>query len=124
MTKTKIVRSSGRFGVRYGISVRRKISAIEEKQRRKQKCIFCSGRAVRIATGIWLCKKCGKKFAGHAYYLEQEPSSAKESTQIKTKSLKEAKPTMKLESTQETTKKVKKEKTKKTKTQKDKEIKQ
>jgi large subunit ribosomal protein L37Ae len=73
MVKTKIVKSAGRFGIRYGISVRRRITAIEEKQRKKQLCIFCKGRAKRISKGIWLCQRCGKKFAGHAYYLEQPP---------------------------------------------------
>jgi large subunit ribosomal protein L37Ae len=71
MVKTKLAKSTGRFGIRYGISVRRRVAAIEEKQRQKQKCIFCNGRAKRVSKGIWLCKKCGKKFAGHAYYLEQ-----------------------------------------------------
>jgi len=70
MGKTKIAGSSGRFGVRYGQSARRRTSEIESKQRKKQACIFCPGRAVRLSKGIWQCKKCGKKFAGHAYYLE------------------------------------------------------
>ena len=72
MTKTRIVGSSGRYGVRYGVSVRRKISDIEKKQRRKQQCIFCKGQEKRSSKGIWECKKCGKIFAGHAYFLEQE----------------------------------------------------
>jgi large subunit ribosomal protein L37Ae len=70
MAKLKILGSSARFGVRYGVSVRRKIDEIEGKQKKKQHCIFCMGIAKRISKGIWVCKKCGKKFAGHAYYLE------------------------------------------------------
>jgi large subunit ribosomal protein L37Ae len=70
MTKLKILGSSARFGVRYGVSVRRRIDEIESKQKQKQHCIFCMGIAKRISKGIWVCKKCGKKFAGHAYYLE------------------------------------------------------
>ncbi|MBM3247574.1 50S ribosomal protein L37ae [Candidatus Pacearchaeota archaeon] len=70
MGKLEIVGSSGRFGVRYGVSARRRIDEIESKQKKKQKCIFCKGIAKRISKGIWVCKKCGKKFAGHAYYLE------------------------------------------------------
>ena len=62
--------SAGRFGVRYGISAKKRTSAIESKQKKKQQCIFCNGRAKRLSKGIWLCKKCGKKFAGHAYFLE------------------------------------------------------
>ena len=73
MVKTKLVKSAGRFGIRYGVSVRRRVTAVEEKQRQKQLCIFCRGKAKRISKGIWLCKRCGKKFAGHVYYLEQPP---------------------------------------------------
>ena len=71
MVKTKLVSASGRFGVRYGVSVRRRIADIEAKQRQKQLCIFCGGIAKRLSKGIWLCKRCGKKFAGHTYFLEQ-----------------------------------------------------
>jgi len=71
MVKTKLVGVAGRFGIRYGVSPRRRITAIESKQRQKQFCIFCKGRVKRLSKGIWLCKKCGKKFAGHTYYLEQ-----------------------------------------------------
>jgi len=68
--KLKIGGAAGRFGVRYGQMVRRKIADIESRQRKKQVCPFCSGRAIRTSKGIWNCKKCGKKFAAHAYYLE------------------------------------------------------
>lgn len=71
MAKTRIVGSAGRFGVRYGQRVKRRIADIESKQRKKQKCIFCHGKAVRLSKGIWHCRKCGKKFAGHAYYIEE-----------------------------------------------------
>jgi large subunit ribosomal protein L37Ae len=74
MAKTKIVKSAGRFGVRYGQSVRRRTAAIEAKQKKKQECLFCNGRARRTSKGIWECDKCGKRFAGHAYFLEKEIS--------------------------------------------------
>jgi len=70
-TKSKKSRAAGRFGCRYGKSVRDKLVQVEDKQRKKQKCPFCGKMtAKRKAKGIWLCKKCGKKFAGHAYYLD------------------------------------------------------
>lgn len=69
MTKTKKVKASGRYGARYGISVRRKIAEVETLQRKKQVCIFCGKQAKRISKGIWQCQKCDKKFASHAYYL-------------------------------------------------------
>lgn len=69
---TKKVKASGRFGSRYGIRVRKKITEIESIQRQKQKCIFCNGVAKRLSKGIWQCKKCNKKFASHIYYLKKE----------------------------------------------------
>ncbi len=71
MPKTKLVKSAGRFGVRYGQRIKRKIAEVESKQRKKQVCPFCKKRAKRLSKGIWECRNCGKKFAGHAYYLEE-----------------------------------------------------
>ncbi len=73
-TKSKKVKSAGRFGARYGKKARANIASIEEKQRKKQKCPFCGKLgAKRLSKGIWQCtrKKCNKKFAAGAYYLEQ-----------------------------------------------------
>lgn len=71
MAKKSKLKSAGRFGVRYGQSVKRRIAEIEAKQHRKQSCIFCNGKCKRSSKGIWNCQKCGKKFAGHAYFLER-----------------------------------------------------
>ena len=78
MAKTKIAGAAGRFGVRYGQHVRRRIAAIESKQRLKQICPLCGGKAKRLSKGIWKCKKCEKKFAGHAYFLEQQENKIEE----------------------------------------------
>ena len=67
--KTKKIRAAGRFGAGYG-KVRNRLNDVEAKQRKKQTCPFCYGTAKREAKGIWLCVKCGKKFAGGVYYLE------------------------------------------------------
>jgi large subunit ribosomal protein L37Ae len=68
---SKSKKSAGRFGARYGKRVRAKLVAVEEKQRVKQKCPFCGKTgAKRISTGLWHCKKCNKKFAHNAYYIE------------------------------------------------------
>lgn len=68
----KKIRAAGRFGARYGTKVKKRLIKVEDRQRQKQNCPFCSGRAKRISSGIWLCKKCRKKFAAHAYYLEKD----------------------------------------------------
>ncbi len=71
MARTKKVKASGRFGSGYGTNVRRKLVAVESKQRKKQKCPFCKKMSVkRKSAGIWVCKSCGKNFTGGAYYLE------------------------------------------------------
>lgn len=68
MTHTKKVGSTGRFGARYGLRLRKKILEIEQFQRQKQKCPFClKFTAKRLASGIWLCRHCKTKFAGRAY---------------------------------------------------------
>ena len=72
MTRTKKVKAAGRFGARYGRSVRTKITEIENIQRKKQNCVFCNKTAKRISKGIWYCRNCNKKFASHAYYLPKK----------------------------------------------------
>ncbi|MBT7706158.1 50S ribosomal protein L37ae [archaeon] len=70
MAKGKKIGAAGRFGAGYG-RVKKRLNDVEAKQRIKQDCPFCGGRAKRIANGIWDCQKCGKKFTGGSYYLEQ-----------------------------------------------------
>ena len=68
MTKTRKVKSSGRFGAGYGLKIRKRILKVEGKQRKKQECPFCKKSGVkRTSKGLWLCKKCGKKFASGTY---------------------------------------------------------
>ncbi|MBS3078747.1 50S ribosomal protein L37ae [Candidatus Pacearchaeota archaeon] len=67
MVKTKKVGAAGRFGARYGRSVRHKIAEIESVQRKKQKCLFCNGVAKRLAKGLWQCNKCDRKFASNTF---------------------------------------------------------
>lgn len=64
----KKIGPAGKFGVRYGMRMRRKWEEIEEKQRDLHECPVCKKIAVkRIASGIWGCRKCGAKFSGGAY---------------------------------------------------------
>lgn len=71
--KKKKIKAFGKFGAGYGTRVRKKYNEIESQQRKTQKSPFHpKGRAKRIAAGIWVCLKTGKKFAGDAYYLENK----------------------------------------------------
>lgn len=71
MVRTKKLKSTGRFGVRYGLRVKEKVRLIEKKQRKKQVCPFCGKPGLKrvASSGIWKCKKCGKKFASNVYYV-------------------------------------------------------
>jgi large subunit ribosomal protein L37Ae len=70
--KLKKVKAAGRFGVRYGRSVRSKMAEVETKQRKKQKCPYCKKSGIkRLSKGIWHCLKCNKKFASDTYYLNK-----------------------------------------------------
>lgn len=114
MVKTKLVGAAGRFGARYGQYIKRKIAGVEGKQRKKQVCPFCGGRAKRLSKGIWLCKKCKRKFAAHAYYLEKGALVVKSKKPLK-EIIKESKKSKPLKKPEAKLKEGKKEK-KKTKT--------
>ena len=76
MTKTSKVGSTGRFGVRYGRKIKENIRKIEKIQKQKHICPNCRNKnVVRVAVGIWKCKKCGIKFAGGAYTPKREEVS-------------------------------------------------
>jgi len=69
-SKSKKTKSAGRFGARYGKTVRANLVKVEIKQRKKQLCPICKkGTAKRLSKGIWKCKKCNKKFASDVFYL-------------------------------------------------------
>ncbi|MGA1793542.1 MAG: 50S ribosomal protein L37Ae [Thermoplasmatota archaeon] len=66
--RTKKVKSSGKFGPRYGLSVKKQIRALEINKKSKYVCPKCSKVNVkRVANGIWECRSCAHKFAGGAY---------------------------------------------------------
>ncbi|RZC20088.1 60S ribosomal protein L37a isoform A [Glycine soja] len=72
MTKrTKKAGIVGKYGTRYGASLRKQIKKMEVSQHSKFFCEFCGKYAVkRKAVGIWGCKDCGKVKAGGAYTLK------------------------------------------------------
>ncbi len=61
--------SAGRFGVRYGNTLRAKVNEVEKSSRAKHKCPFCGkeDKVKRQAYGIWKCDSCEKVFVGKAY---------------------------------------------------------
>lgn len=72
---TKRVGSTGKFGPRYGTRTKKMIAAIEKIQKQRQSCPLCERKSLkRVASGVWICRKCGGKIAGGAYFPESTAS--------------------------------------------------
>lgn len=69
MGRTKVVSIAGRFGARYGASLRKKWKEVMERRYGLYQCPYCGNtvKFKRIAFGIWQCPKCETKLAGAAY---------------------------------------------------------
>ncbi|KAF8534525.1 ribosomal L37ae protein family-domain-containing protein [Trichophaea hybrida] len=76
MTKrTKKVGVTGKYGVRYGASLRKQVKKMEISQHARYTCTFCGKNAVkRKAVGIWECRSCRKTVAGGAWTVSLVPS--------------------------------------------------
>lgn len=81
--KTMKVGPTGRFGPRYGVSVRRRIREVEVDLKRWHTCPKCKSKSVkRLATGIWVCRHCGAKMASSAYTLAPPRAIVKEVVKV------------------------------------------
>ncbi|MEM2795463.1 MAG: 50S ribosomal protein L37ae [Thermofilaceae archaeon] len=92
MGRTKVVGSAGRFGARYGMTLRHKVAAIEAKMKGPHRCprCFTRGTVGKVSSGIWRCRKCGYTFAGGAWTPRTELGktfASEELKNIKTKTL-------------------------------------
>ena len=68
MPRTYKVGPSGSFGARYGTVARKRYATIVTELRAAHECPQCHIAAVkRLSVGVWLCGRCGFKFAGGAY---------------------------------------------------------
>mmetsp|Transcript_28839 Transcript_28839/g.44314 ORF Transcript_28839/g.44314 Transcript_28839/m.44314 type:complete len:95 (+) Transcript_28839:84-368(+) len=68
--RTKKVGITGKYGTRYGATLRKLMRKIEVSQHATYRCNFCGKDNVkRTCVGIWKCKSCQKVMAGGAYSL-------------------------------------------------------
>ena len=68
VTRTKKVKSTGRFGTRYGSRLRKDVRKIEITSKAFHTCQRCHLKKVKkISVGIWICRKCKHTFAGGAW---------------------------------------------------------
>ncbi|KAL9968420.1 hypothetical protein ACROYT_G026796 [Oculina patagonica] len=68
--RTKKVGVVGKYGTRYGASLRKMVKKMEITQHSKYTCVFCGKEALkRKCVGIWHCKGCGKTVAGGAWVV-------------------------------------------------------
>ncbi|MEM0014062.1 MAG: 50S ribosomal protein L37ae [Zestosphaera sp.] len=79
MGRLKVSGISGRFGARYGSSLRKRWREIMSRRYGEVPCPFCRARVVmkRVSVGIWQCPKCGTVFAGGAYVPQTEVGTSK-----------------------------------------------
>ena len=71
MGRTKKVGSTGRFGTRYGATIRKRVKKIEEDSKSLHLCPSCDSLKVkRISIGIWQCNFCGYRYTGGSWAPE------------------------------------------------------
>lgn len=79
--RTKKVGITGKYGVRYGSSLRRQVKKLEVQQHATYNCSFCGKTCVkRGAAGIWKCSSCNRTIAGGAYTLSTAAAATVRST--------------------------------------------
>ncbi|KAL8293742.1 hypothetical protein RQP46_000443 [Phenoliferia psychrophenolica] len=92
MTKrTKKVGVTGKYGVRYGATLRKSIKKMEITQHATYTCTFCGKDSVkRTAVGIWHCKACRKTTAGGAWTVSTTAAATVRSTMRRLRDLAES----------------------------------
>ena len=79
--RTKKAGITGKYGVRYGSSLRKVVKKMEVSQHSKYTCVFCGKDSTkRSVVGIWKCGGCGKIIAGGAYILATAQAAQVRST--------------------------------------------
>lgn len=81
--RTRKVGVVGKYGTRYGSSLRKQVKKMEITQHATYVCPFCGKTSVkRTAVGIWKCKAktCSKSIAGGAWSVNTQGATSVRST--------------------------------------------
>ncbi|KAF9512674.1 hypothetical protein BS47DRAFT_1318116 [Hydnum rufescens UP504] len=79
--RTKKVGVTGKYGTRYGASLRKQVKKMEITQHARYTCTFCGKDSVkRTNVGIWECRACQKVIAGGAWTLSTTAAATVRST--------------------------------------------
>lgn len=81
--RTRKVGVTGKYGTRYGASLRKQVKKMEIAQHARYTCPFCGKNSVkRVAVGIWKCqaKTCAKIIAGGAWSVNTQAATSVRST--------------------------------------------
>ncbi|KAI0766596.1 60S ribosomal protein L37 [Trametes elegans] len=92
MTKrTRKVGVTGKYGTRYGASLRKQVKKMEITQHARYTCTFCGKDSVkRQAVGIWKCSSCKKVIAGGAWAVSTTAAATVRSTVRRLREITEA----------------------------------
>ncbi|CAF0771000.1 unnamed protein product [Rotaria sp. Silwood1] len=75
--RTKKVGIVGKYGTRYGASLRKMVKKMEVTQHSKYTCSFCGkDNMKRKCVGVWKCRSCQKTVAGGAYVYSTSTAAA------------------------------------------------
>ena len=89
--RTKKVGVVGKYGTRYGASLRKMVKKMEVTQHAKYTCTFCGKDAMkRSCVGIWKCRACKKVVAGGAWVFSTTAAASVRSAVRRLKELKES----------------------------------
>ena len=79
MPLPKELRTTKRYGSRYGRTTKHRAAVVEREQRTAHKCPYCNKEKVyRLVMGIWKCEKCLAVFTGKAYSIHAKRLTVEE----------------------------------------------
>ena len=88
--RTKKVGICGKYGTRYGATLRKVVKKFEISQHARYVSPFCGKNSVkRQAAGIWKCSRTGKRIAGGAYTLSTTAAQTAKATIMRLKRMRD-----------------------------------